>query len=307
MATGMLLLAGAASGAACYLLLDDVDGPRTELFSVRAIADVLEDLAARMPLCTRIVSSPVGPLVLQLRTGLSAYGLSLSRDACALCYLLACVLGACLCALFSASLVGFVAGLAGIAVGSVVYAGRIKARAQEDLVREMPQIIRLLAQAMASGETLAQAVAYVGSHETGRAGREFEHSALAMRCGMSVREALDDLALRLEAPGTQLLVSALAISQRTGSPLEELLLRSARMVESSVEMERQLKVKTAQARMSAMLVCILPVFMCVLLCLISSDFQEGIRTTQGLTCVLIALLMDLCAVLIMRRMMKGIL
>ena len=47
-------------------------------------------------------------------------------------------------------------------------------------------------------------------------------------------------------------------SHRTGSPLRDLLARSAALVERQGEFERELEVKTAQVRLSARIVCSLP-------------------------------------------------
>ena len=108
-------------------------------------------------------------------------------------------------------------------------------------------------------------------------------------------------------PGVGLLVTALSISQRTGSPLRELFQRSANLVESHRQMERELVVKTAQVRLSARVVCLLPLALVGILSLISPDFQEGAATPLGMGCLLVALAMDGAALVIMRRLMKEVL
>ena len=159
---------------------------------------------------------------------------------------------------------------------------------------------------MGSGQTLAQAVEYVGTHERGPAAEPFGRLSLRLRCGLGTEEALGLLAAELEAPGVELLATALVVSHRTGSPLRELLTRSARLVERQGEFQRLLAVKTAQVRLSVRIVCALPLALVLLLALISPDFQRGLLTPAGLASVLVALAMDAAALLIIRKLMRGV-
>lgn len=170
---------------------------------------------------------------------------------------------------------------------------------------EMPHVLRTLSASLESGQTLVQAIERVGLQEHGPVGDCFVRASLRLRCGDSLEEALDSLATELDAPGVGLMTTALAISQRTGSPLRDLLQRCARLVERQGEQERLLRVRTAQARLSARIVCGLPPLMVLALSLLSSDFMEGLETITGMTCLLVAALMDFSAVLIIRRIMGG--
>jgi len=216
---------------------------------------------------------------------------------------------------FAAALVGILFGslvpavVFGIALPSLVplYVSHEDRRRSEELTREMPSIFRTLSVAMGSGQTLAQAIEYVGSHEAGPAGEGFARASLRLCCGASADEALETLSHELDAPGVGLLATALVISHRTGSPLRGLFLRSARLVERQGEFERLLSVKTAQARLSVRIVCALPVAMVVLLSLISPDFQSGLATPVGIASVFIALSLDGIALVIVRSLLKGVL
>ena len=115
------------------------------------------------------------------------------------------------------------------------------------------------------------------------------------------------LARELDVPGAKLLATALVISHRTGSPLRDLLMRSAVLAERQGEFERMLIVKTAQVRLSVRIVCLLPVVMIAILALISPDFQAGLLTPVGMGCVALASLLDGTALLLIRRLMSGVL
>ena len=116
-----------------------------------------------------------------------------------------------------------------------------------------------------------------------------------------------ELAHELDAPGVGLLTTALTIAQRTGSPLRGLFQNSAQLVERQGEYERMLSVKTAQVRLSVRIVCLLPLMLVCLLSLISVDFQHGLSTPTGMVSLVLATAMDGCALLVIRRLMRGVL
>lgn len=202
------------------------------------------------------------------------------------------------------------AGAAGGALVAVSALGRARARRRrerEEAVAAMPGVYRTLSLALGSGQTLAQAVAYVGMHDRGPAAEAFARLSLRLRCGMATEDAVGELARELEAPGAGLLAAALVISHRTGSPLGDLLMRSAALAERQGELGRLLGVKTAQVRLSVRVVCLLPAAMVCVLALVSPDFQAGLVTPLGAGCVALAALLDGVALLVIRHMVREVL
>lgn len=215
----------------------------------------------------------------------------------------------------------FLSGVTGLLMGSPVAAlvalaamaatafahesSRVR-RERREAAAAMPEVYRTLSVALASGQTLAQAVTYVGSRGHGRAHEAFARMSMRLRCGSSTEEAVGLLSTELDAPGVELLATALVISHRTGSPLRDLLMRSAALAERREEFERMLGVKTAQVRLSVRIVCLLPVVMIAVLALISPDFQEGLLTPAGMGCVTLAAGLDGLALVLIRRLMRGV-
>ena len=183
----------------------------------------------------------------------------------------------------------------------------LRERERREILGAMPGVYRTLSVALGSGQTLSQAVAYVGAHEHGAVARVFARMSLRLRCGTPTEEAVGLLARELSVPGADLLATALVISHRTGSPLRDLLLRSASLAEQQREFERTLSVKTAQVRLSVRIVCLLPAVMMGLLGLMSPDFQAGLATPVGIGCVTVAAVLDGAALLIIGRLMRGVL
>lgn len=205
------------------------------------------------------------------------------------------------------SWLGAVIGAGACALGIKAYAVRVRRMRARALSSEMPAVFRSLAVSLGSGLTLSQAIAYVGSREESVAAPAFAHCSLKLICGEPYEEALEGLGCELDTPGIGLLSSALAISHQTGSPLQSLFMRSARLVERAGELERLLAVKTAQVRLSVRIVCSLPIVLVGLLLIISPDFQKGVTTPAGLISLGLACCMDAAAVLIVRHLSRGLL
>ena len=269
-----------------------------------ALARALRELGRTRPLVLVGELGPVRSVAERAAAGTLVRALGLDDQAVVAALL--CLLGL----LTVASGLALGSPVAGVAVGAVVVAlvvaqelARAR-RARREVAAAMPGIYRTLSVALGSGQTLAQAVAYVGSHERGPAAGVFARMSLRLRCGVSTEDAVSELARELEVSGAELLAAALVISHRTGSPLRELLMRSARLAERQGEFERLLAVKTAQVRLSVRIVCTLPAAMVAILAIISPDFQSGLLTPVGMGCLVLAAALDALALVLIRRLVR---
>ena len=145
---------------------------------------------------------------------------------------------------------------------------------------------------------------FVGAHAQEPVHTEFLRVAAAIDCGISATDALDDLLVRIDAPGLSLVTLALKVSQRTGAPLADLLSEASSMVGERIELKRRLDVKTSQARMSAHMVAAMPAGMCAVLALLSADFRRGLATPAGVGAVVLGLALNAVALVVIRRIMR---
>ena len=207
-------------------------------------------------------------------------------------------------AILAGSLLALPVGLALPTVLLAVLSARHERRQASRLEEAMPEAFGALAISLGSGHSLAQAMRYVGAHAEEPVRSEFMRVSFAIDCGISAVDALDAMLTRLRAPGLDLVVLALKVSQRTGAPLKDLLAEATEMVSARIELRRMLDVKTSQARLSAHLVACMPVAMMVLLSLISADFRQGLTSPIGVGTVSIALVLNVVALVVIRKIMN---
>jgi tight adherence protein B len=189
---------------------------------------------------------------------------------------------------------------------TVAARNRMRAEKAVALEREVPDVLRTMATGIGSGQTLSQAIAHVGSRDTGPVSREFARAGFALSCGYAVSEVLEDIGRRLDSEGVGMLVMALEVSRKTGAPLEDLLMKTASLVEAQTALRQTLSAKTAQVRLSARVVMTLPVILVGCLALISSDFRGGLATPAGLVSLAVAAGLDAVAYLVMKALMKQV-
>ena len=136
----------------------------------------------------------------------------------------------------SLSPLGFALGLvAPFAVGAA-RDGFESRREQHDAEEAMPEAFTALSMSLASGHSLAQGMRFVGAHAQEPVHTEFLRVAAAIDCGISATDALDDLLVRIDAPGLSLVTLALKVSQRTGAPLADLLSEASSRVGERIEL-----------------------------------------------------------------------
>lgn len=201
----------------------------------------------------------------------------------------------------------FAVGLAAGYGGVLVAAASLRRRQARQVAKAIPDAYRSLAGSLGAGQTLSQAIGYVGRHCRGKVGEAFKQGSFELACGASVEEALDAVCGSIDDPSVGLLSCALLVSQRTGAPLAPLLERSAELVEDKEGLETLLHTKTAQVRFSAAVVMVLPLLLVGLLLLISPDFRAGIASPLGLGSLFVAALLDVGAIVIMRSLLRGVL
>lgn len=273
----------------------------------RALARALCEVGTSAPVRAlerlELARGIIGEIALDVRVDAAGLGREGARGLFS-AYLVACGLLGLVVAL---SVLGLLAGaVVGCVAAMAWHSSRVRGR-KRDLARQVPDAFRSLAGALAAGRTLPQAISYVGSMGTGPLNREFARASLLVSCGTPAADAIEQISARTDAPGVELMVCALTVSARTGAPLQGLFLRSAQLVERRFALERELEAKTAQVRLSAKIVSGLPVCLVALLVLTSPDFRAGLATPVGLGCVLAAALLDVVALAIIARLMRGVL
>ncbi|MDO4182094.1 MAG: type II secretion system F family protein [Coriobacteriia bacterium] len=225
----------------------------------------------------------------------------------ALCSLLA---GACLVAFAVGGVIGWspLVGLVCAVLVVVLAVVRLHSwnDARNDAVREaVPEALQSMEACSQSGFSLMQLLQQVAAETPSGLRELFERSAHILQAGGTSTQALDSLRAGSNVPELAFVAVALDVQHQTGGSMRQVLEAARDMVESELELRRSLKVQTAQARLSARVVTVMPFVMIALLSLLSKDFLAPFfQSFAGVVTLVVALAMQVAGVLLVRKMLK---
>jgi len=170
--------------------------------------------------------------------------------------------------------------LVGGALGSApfvyLYAKRWKRlRRFEEL---LPDTIDLMARALRAGHTITSSIEMVASEGGEPVASEFRRVFEEQNFGLPLREAMLNLADRVPLPDVGFLVTAILVQKETGGNLAEVLDKTAAVIRDRFRLRGQLRVYTAQGRLTGWILATLPFVMFVLLNLANPNYMRILLT-----------------------------
>jgi len=138
--------------------------------------------------------------------------------------------------------------------------------------REFPQAMDLLARAARAGHPLSAGVGMVADEDLPVVSAEFRRVDDEIRFGLPQSDALLGLADRISLMDVRIFVTAVLIQREAGGNLAEVLDNIAETIRTRFSLRRQLKVHTAQGRLSGLVLGLLPFAVAAALMLIDASY-----------------------------------
>lgn len=155
---------------------------------------------------------------------------------------------------------------------------------------ELPDLLLLLASAMRSGLSFAQALEATAVGAGGEAGRQLRRAVGETRLGTPVEEALTRAAVRVRSDDLRWTVQALAMQRQVGGNLSTILETAAASVRGRAELRREIRTLSAEGRLSAAILIGLPVALFAFLVVTRRDYVDFFWTQALGVAVLLVLL-----------------
>ena len=154
-------------------------------------------------------------------------------------------------------------------------------RRQRQFTSQLPDTLQLLAGSLRAGYSLMQGVEAVSQEVENPMGRELRRVLIEARLGRPLEEALDDCADRMKSPDFDWAVMAIRIQREVGGNLAELLSTVAETMLARERLRREIRALTAEGRISAIVLGILPVGLGAFLWFANNDYIS-VLTKDGL-------------------------
>lgn len=240
----------------------------------------------------------------RMAAGLEKRGIESAPEAFCQFLLLACLLAFGAALLVSGS--PAVSLLVVAAFAALLYRrlGKAGGAADEELLALMPDALKALGIYYGSGMTILQSFEQVAKETPEPLGRQLACVWTDMQAGRSVPEALAGMRERLRLPQVAFVAVALEVHQKTGGPVQPLLEHAARSISRSLALEKSLRVKTAQSRLSARIVSIMPIGIFLVLTLINPSYVAPFfESPGGIAMLAAACILEIAGIVAVRRIL----
>ena len=180
-----------------------------------------------------------------------------------------------------------------------------KKRRMQKFQRQLPDAMELIARALKAGHAFSSGLKMVADEFEDPIGTEFGKTLSEINLGVSVADALKNLPNRVDCPDLSFFVISVILQRETGGNLAEILENIARLVRERFRLQGQIRVLSAEGRLSAIVLIGIPFLVAFAISIINPEYIRTLITDPvGKIMVFIALLMMAMGILIMRRMVK---
>lgn len=187
-------------------------------------------------------------------------------------------------AVLAGGVIGLVLGKGSIVLGLLfmllgfvlppVYLRFMAGRRRRAFDAALPDVLQLLAGALSAGLSLAQAVDTVVREGPEPIASEFKRVLVEARIGVSIEDAFEGVAARFQSNDFRWAVMAIRIQRQVGGNLAELLTTVAATMRERQYLRRHVRALSAEGRMSAIILCVLPVLFFLFLFLVNRPFLD---------------------------------
>jgi tight adherence protein B len=163
------------------------------------------------------------------------------------------------------------AGLAAaiIPIAYIIIKRRRRLRAFEE---RFPEALDLLGRAVRAGHPFTAGLEMVSRESPEPVSGEFRKTFEEQNFGLPLRDALINMAERIPLVDVRFFVTALLVQKETGGNLAEILDELARVIRERFRIYREVQIKTAQGRLTAMILIAMPFGMLMVLEVINPGY-----------------------------------
>ena len=195
-----------------------------------------------------------------------------------------------------------------LAVGALVFAYFWVQGAAEnrlELMRmQLPDAFTLVGNSLASGLSLVQALSYAAEETDSPLGPQLYGLVSDVAAGISLPTALERFRASVPLRELQTISTAMEIQHRVGGNIREMLEQATVSVRQTLELRMSLRAQTAQGRMSAKVVGLLPLGLVALMSLMMKGYLNTfLSTPAGILMFTVAILADIAGFVLIRKIL----
>jgi tight adherence protein B len=170
---------------------------------------------------------------------------------------------------------------------------------------QLSDSLSIMGNCLKAGFSLHQSIESIAREMPDPVSKEFSRTLREIQLGVAMEKALGNMAERIKNDDLELIVSAILIQRQTGGNLSEILETISNTIKERIKIKKDVRVLTANARTSGLIVGMLPVFILGLLMLINPEYVSLFFTTRaGITMLIIAVILETIGFLIVKKIVS---
>ncbi len=158
------------------------------------------------------------------------------------------------------------------------YASHMRTRRFQKFEEKFPEAIDTLARAVRAGHAFTTALEMIANEVSEPVAGEFRQLYEEQKFGLPVRDALLNLADRVPLVDVKFFVTAVMLQRETGGNLAEILDNLSYVIRERFKILRQVRVHTAQGRLTMMLLMALPPAVVAVMLVLNRGFIQPLFT-----------------------------
>jgi tight adherence protein B len=160
--------------------------------------------------------------------------------------------------LFASLLIGF---LAPFVISRFLLSGA-RSRRLNAFADQLPDALAMIASSLRAGFTVSQSLERLAQQDTEPLGSEMARALAQTRIGVSIEDALDQVADRMECPDMHWVVMTIRIQREVGGNLAEVIETTMETMRERSRLRRHVRALSAEGRLSAYVLIALPILLC---------------------------------------------
>ena len=168
-----------------------------------------------------------------------------------------------------------------------------------------PEAIDTLARAVRAGHAFTTALEMISNEVADPLASEFRQLYEEQKFGMTVRDALMNLTERVPLVDVKFFVTAVMLQRETGGNLAEILDNLSYVIRERFKIQRQVKVHTAQGRLTMLLLMAMPPTVVAILLIFSPDFVRPLFSDPiGHALLVLSIALQTLGYFVIRKIIK---
>jgi tight adherence protein B len=172
-------------------------------------------------------------------------------------------------------------------------------------LNHFPDALEMFARSLRAGHSFTGAIQLVGQEMPDPVGPEFRKVFDEQNLGIPLRQALIGMTDRVDTLDVKFFVTAILVQRETGGNLAEIIDKISYVIRERFRVQGQLKIFTAQARMSGFILALLPIGIAVMIGILNPEYLKPLWFERtGRIMIAVAVILQILGMLAIRKIIR---